>query len=414
MKKTGKKQDKTVDYSGLTAAELLAVLAQKEGLLADACEQRDSALSERDSAVNERDTALAQRNNAIVERNDAIAQRDKYKALTDELLRLAKIQRFGASSEKHPHQINLFDEAELEAAIDDLREQVPEETHTPAHTTTNKKKTRNRGFSATLNRIRREWLLSDEEKAGASKTFFSKVKEELEYIPAQLNVVEIWQEKAVFDTQQDEHMVAAARPTHPLGKCIATTSLLAYIITSKYADGLPLYRLNNMLARLGHEIGRNTMANWVIRLDEVFHPLIKLAREQQNQGNYIQADETRIQVLDEAGKSRQSDKWMWVTRINRQCCLTMTLHAPVRFLHVYSMDLTVSCKWTAMRVTPKSVASVNYPVLAVWTMRDVNLLKPVERARLAIKTAKKAHPLKPMSRLVISKSCTPLKGKLLT
>ena len=314
MKKTGKKQDKTVDYSGLTAAELLAVLAQKEGLLADACEQRDSALSERDSAVNERDTALAQRNNAIVERNDAIAQRDKYKALTDELLRLAKIQRFCASSEKHPHQINLFDEAELEAAIDDLREQVPEETHTPAHTTTNKKKTRNRGFSATLNRIRREWLLSDEENAGASKTFFSKVKEELEYIPAQLNVVEIWQEKAVFDTQQDEHMVAAARPTHPLGKCIATTSLLAYIITSKYADGLPLYRLNNMLARLGHEIGRNTMANWVIRLDEVFHPLIKLAREQQNQGNYIQADETRIQVLDEAGKSRQSDKWMWVTR----------------------------------------------------------------------------------------------------
>ena len=145
MKKTGKKQDKTVDYSGLTAAELLAVLAQKEGLLADACEQRDSALSERDSAVNERDTAFAQRNNAIAERNnaiaernDAIAQRDKYKALTDELLRLAKIQRFGASSEKHPHQINLFDEAELEAAIDDLREQVPEETHTPAHTTTNK------------------------------------------------------------------------------------------------------------------------------------------------------------------------------------------------------------------------------------------------------------------------------------
>ena len=55
------------------------------------------------------------------------------KALTDELLRLAKIQRFGASSEKHPHQINLFDEAELEVAIDDLREQVPEETHTRTH-----------------------------------------------------------------------------------------------------------------------------------------------------------------------------------------------------------------------------------------------------------------------------------------
>ena len=46
MKKTGKKQDETVDYSGLTTAELLAVLAQKEGLLADACEQRDTAFNQ--------------------------------------------------------------------------------------------------------------------------------------------------------------------------------------------------------------------------------------------------------------------------------------------------------------------------------------------------------------------------------
>ncbi|WP_017446857.1 IS66 family transposase [Gayadomonas joobiniege] len=288
MKKTGKNQDKTVTHSGLNTAELLAMLAQKEAQLEAACQQRDAA----------------------------IAERDKYKTLTDDLLRLAKIKRFAASSEKHVAQINLFDEAELEAAIDDLKAQVPAEKTSPKTASASpRKKTRNRGFSATLNRIRRELRLSDEEKAGASKTFFSKVKEELEYIPAQLNVIEIWQEKAVFETEYDiERMVAATRPVHPLGKCIATTSLLAHIITSKYADGLPLYRLNNMLARLGHEIGRNTMANWVIRLDEVFQPLITLARQHQNQGNYLQADETRIQVINEAGKSVQSDKWMWVTR----------------------------------------------------------------------------------------------------
>ncbi len=56
--------------------------------------------------------------------------------------------------------------------------------------------------------------------------------------------------------------LAAARPVHPLGKCTATTSLLAYIITSKYADGLPLYRLEHMLKRLGHEISRTSMAHW--------------------------------------------------------------------------------------------------------------------------------------------------------
>ena len=43
-----------------------------------------------------------------------------------------------------------------------------------------------------------ELLLSDEQKVGADSVFFSKVKEELQYIPAQLKVLEYWQEKAVF------------------------------------------------------------------------------------------------------------------------------------------------------------------------------------------------------------------------
>ena len=84
--------------------------------------------------------------------------------------------------------------------------------------------------------------------------------------------------------------------------------------TSKYADGLPLYRLEHMLKRLGHEISRTSMAHWVIRLDDVFKPLINLMREVQNSSDYLQADESRMYVLKEDGKTAQSDKWMWVTR----------------------------------------------------------------------------------------------------
>jgi len=58
---------------------------------------------------------------------------------------------------------------------------------------------------ATLLRERIELTLSDEEKVGASKTFFTKVKEELQFIPAQLKVLEYWQEKAVFE--QDRQLV---------------------------------------------------------------------------------------------------------------------------------------------------------------------------------------------------------------
>lgn len=165
-----------------------------------------------------------------------------------------------------------------------------------------------------LLRERIELTLSDEEKVGASKTFFTKVKEELQFIPAQLKVLEYWQEKAVFEQDGEERILAATRPVHPLGKCTATTSLLAYIITSKYADGLPLYRLEHMLKRLGHEISRTSMAHWVIRLDDVFKPLINLMREVQNSSDYLQADESRMNVLKENGKTAQSDKWMWLTR----------------------------------------------------------------------------------------------------
>ncbi len=253
---------------------------------------------------------LLQKDSVLAQRDTDIKQRDAYIERLEEIIRLQKVQRFAAKSEKQPLQITLFNEVELESAIDDLIDEIPEDSLSQELAQTKQSRQRQRGFSVSLNRVRREISLIDDEKAGAAKTFFTKVKEELEFIPAQLNVIEIWQEKAVFESLTGEQIIAAKRPTHPLGKCVATTSLLAYIITSKYADGLTLYRLDGMLARLGHEIGRNNMANWIIRLDDVFKPLINLMREQQNLGRYIQANETRIQVLKETGETAQSDKWM--------------------------------------------------------------------------------------------------------
>ncbi|MCG8432300.1 MAG: IS66 family transposase, partial [Candidatus Omnitrophica bacterium] len=129
------------------------------------------------------------------------------------------------------------------------------------------------------------------------------------------NVLEYWQEKAVFAQENGaDKVVAAARPTHPLGKCFASTSLLAHIITAKYADGLPLYRQEGILKRYGGGVSRSCMANWIVRLEGVFNPLLNLVREEQNGSDYLQADETRMHVLKEPGKSAQSDKWMWVIR----------------------------------------------------------------------------------------------------
>ena len=295
MKSTPDNALKTPDLNGLSTAEMVAVISNLQAQLA----AKEDTLQNQQVQLKQHDETLR--------------RRDNYIAILEELLRHKKIQQFAASSEKQPNQIPLFDEAELEVEIDELRDELPEDVE-EADAPRRSRKRRQRGFSDTLLRERIELTLSDEEKAGATKTFFTKVKEELEYIPAQLKVLEYWQEKAVFEQDGEERIVAAARPTHPLGKCIATPSLLAYLITSKYADGLPLYRQEQMFQRLGHEVSRTSMAHWIIRLNDVFQPLINLMREPQNGSDSLQADETRIQVLKEDGKSVHSDKWMWVTR----------------------------------------------------------------------------------------------------
>jgi transposase len=245
---------------------------------------------------------------ALEQKDDIIQELQKRLRLLEEQLRLARQRRFGSSSEKLPFQGDFFDEAELEVALGDVEAQLPDET--PPKTPRKPRQ----GFSDKLPRVRIDLSLTEEEKAGASKTFFTKVKEELDIVPAQARVIEYWQEKAVFDEDGEQVIQAAARPAHPLGKCIASVQLLAYILVSKYADALPLYRLEKILKRYGGNITRTAMANWIIRLDDVFKPLINLMREQQLEGDYLQADETRVQVLKEDGKPATSDKWMWLIR----------------------------------------------------------------------------------------------------
>jgi transposase len=260
--------------------------------------------------VEQKDRLLKEQDQIIGQHKKQIAEYKKLLKLFEEAERLSKLKRFASSSEKSIFQISFFDEAELEEALSDIERQIPDEDSP-------KKKPRKKrqGFSDKLPRVRVELTLTEEEKTGAINTFFTKVKEELDIIPAQAQVIEYWQEKAVFGEEIGEtKMVSAKRPAHPLGKSIASMALLAYILVSKYADSLPLYRLETILKRYGGNITRTTMANWIIRLDDVFTPLINLLREHQLSCDYLQADETRVQVLKEDGKAATSDKWMWLIR----------------------------------------------------------------------------------------------------
>jgi len=258
---------------------------------------------------------------AIELKSEVIASLKQRIELLEEALRLSKIKRFAPSSEQSG-QMSLFDDAEVEATVEfevvdeveAIEAGVASETTEPSQA---KQKPGRKPFASNLPRVQIFITLSDEEKAGAISTFFTKVKEELDIIPAQVRVLEYLQEKAVFlEPAQDEmqrRIIAAALPKHPVPGAMGSIELMSYVLTCKYCDGLPLYRLENILARYGGELSRATLANWVIALARPLQPLLNLLRDHQQAGNIIMADETRVQVLKEPGRPATSDKFMWVT-----------------------------------------------------------------------------------------------------
>jgi len=260
--------------------------------------------TKKNTGKTEQDIILEQQQ-IIASKIVVIAAQDKRIKMLEDYLRLAKQKQFGRSSEKNPAQGEIFNEAEL--TVETLE----------AVSTKNKKPHKKRGRKGFSKNTAREQIfinLSPEDKEGAIDTFYSKIKEELDIVPAKVRVLEYMQEKAVFMVNGQRQMKAATPPKHPIGKVMASVGLLAYIIIAKYMDGLPLYRLESILKRYGGEVTRTSMASWIINLSTQCQPLIHLMRAHQLSGNIIQIDETRIQVHKEQGYIATGNKYMWVTR----------------------------------------------------------------------------------------------------
>jgi len=259
---------------------------------------------------------------------EVISKQKKRIDILEEALRLSKIKRFTPSSEQS-QQSSLFDEAENEADSDHPdKSDLEEDNDTDAADDTlseedqsvtpdTKKKPGRKPFSDKLPREQVFIYLSDAEKQGSVDTFFTKVKEELDIIPAKVRVLEYMQEKAVFvesvEGETKRKVKSALMPKHPVSRAMGSVSLMCFVVIAKYADGLPLYRQEGILSRYGGDISRATLANWIIALAKQLQPLMNLMREHQHTGSVIMADETRIQVLKEPDKPVTSDKFMWVT-----------------------------------------------------------------------------------------------------
>ena len=91
-----------------------------------------------------------------------------------------------------------------------------------------------------------------------------------------------------------------------------TAGALAWVITAKYEDGLPLYRQAALLGRFGGiDLSRNTLASSVVRVGQAVQPVINLLRDQLLDAPITFGDETRVQVLKEPGRAPQTMSFMW-------------------------------------------------------------------------------------------------------
>jgi transposase len=108
---------------------------------------------------------------------------------------------------------------------------------------------------------------------GALHHFGDDTSEHLTYVPAAVKVLETRRKKYACSTCDGEVKRAAAPRTEPLAKGMASASLLAFLITSKFADGLPLYRIAGRLQRLGIELSHGLMSGWLMQCAELLEGL---------------------------------------------------------------------------------------------------------------------------------------------
>jgi transposase len=106
-------------------------------------------------------------------------------------------------------------------------------------------------------------------------------------------------------------METAARPETAIDKGMAGPGLLAYIVTSKFSDYLPLYRLEDIFARQGFEISRATQSVWCGDVADLVEPLYELMAERVRASHMVATDDTIMPMLSR-GKAANARMWVYV------------------------------------------------------------------------------------------------------
>ena len=246
----------------------------------------------------------------LQEKDDQIQNLESENSRLNEIINLLRNKQYAQKSEAlKSDQLGLFNEAEaIEAEegensrlleVKSYRRGQPKRKPLPDHLP------------------REEVVIELEEKdrkcneGHKLKEIGEETSEQLDIVPAKIKVIKTIRKKYACPKCEDT-VKTAPLPPAPIPKSMATAGLLSFILICKYVDGLPLYRVVEILKRSGVTISRGTMASWMIKVGQLLQPIWNLLEEKLLESSYLSCDETRVQVLKEEGKKATSLSYMWV------------------------------------------------------------------------------------------------------
>lgn len=112
-----------------------------------------------------------------------------------------------------------------------------------------------------------------------------------------------------------ERVTAAPVPAAIIDGGMAAPGLLAWVAVSKYADHLPLYRIEQFAARQNVPLARSTLGAWAGQTGVAIQPLADRMAELLRRRACLHADETPVRQLD-PGQGKTRHAYLWAYRSN--------------------------------------------------------------------------------------------------
>jgi transposase len=234
------------------------------------------------------------------------AQTLRIEKLEHRVARLLRVQ-FGRSSEK-------MDIAQLRLMFEDV--EAPEPANDDAAVVPTTISARNPGGRVPLPAHLPRQLVEHPPGAcsagcsGPTVMIDEAVTEVLDYVPARFRVIRHVRPRVVC--RVCEQIRQAPAVDLPLPKVMASSTMLAHLIVSRFVDHQPWHRQSVILRRVGLDIDRDVMSRWARKLAWLLAPLGERLFAYIREADKIHGDDTPVALLGRGNGSRTGHFWVYL------------------------------------------------------------------------------------------------------